>query len=53
MHHLQGKLREGTSPPQPANVYILPVHPTGGQVTGWYGYLLVASEGRSSRAPTR
>ena len=47
MHHLRGKLREGDEVRlDPANVYIhFQSAKAGGQVMGWYGYLLVASEG--------
>jgi hypothetical protein len=47
MHHLRGKLREGDEVRlDPANVYIhFQSAQAGGQVMGWYGYLLVASEG--------
>ncbi len=47
MHHLRGKLREGDEVRlDPANVYIhYQSAKAGGQVMGWYGYLLVASEG--------
>jgi hypothetical protein len=46
MHHLRGKLREGDEVRlDPANVYIhYQSTQAGGQVMGWYGYLLVASE---------
>ncbi len=46
MHHLRGKLREGDEVRlDPANVYIhFQSTQAGGQVIGWYGYLLVASE---------
>ena len=42
MHHLRGKLREGDEVRlDPANVYIhYQSAKAGGQVMGWYGYLL-------------
>jgi hypothetical protein len=46
MHHLRGKLREGDEVRlDPANIYIhFQSAKAGGQVMGWYGYLLVTSE---------